>query len=118
MRAPLATCTLLLAAAWLCSAQDTVFLPPASNVESVDFVIDDFHWRIAVSYGLDPAGANTLSVPVMFFPAPGNGLLYANSHPCVIDTNPCCLLDFVEQYVTVGLYDRIQARPPPLCRCR
>lgn len=79
---------------------------PNSKVHSVDFIEDTASWRIIMSYdSSQPWGS--IHVPILFFPTPGNGLLEAKDHPCIINHSPCCLLDFVEQYTTVALYTKL-----------
>lgn len=88
-------------------------LTPNSELIGVDFIDSTFEWRIIKDYqtlpegdGLNVGGYGT-SVPILFFPAPGTGLLRSQDHPCILSPGPCCLFDFAEQYTTVAFYDRL-----------
>ena len=73
------------------------------------YITDQGLWRIRASF-TDPATVSPEieSVPILFFPSPGNGLLVSRDHPCIATAlSPCCLLDFAEQYTTIGFYERM-----------
>lgn len=83
---------------------------PASNVSFFDWLPIEYQWQILAQYAREPDNTATTNVPILFFPTTGNGLLEANTHPCsTYVRNPCCLVDFAEQYVSVGFFQRLSA---------
>lgn len=89
---------------------DVVTFSPASNVNSVDFIDDTIEWRIQGSFAIQSVNDTvTQSVPILFFPAPGNGQMTSSQHPCITSPTPCCLFDFADHYTTVGLFEWLQS---------
>lgn len=85
-----------------------VSFSPNIHISSYYSLDSSVSWRIQGSYtSLAPPaydGDIIIHIPVLYFPSPGIARLDAGSHPCIVSPNPCCLLDFADQYTSVAFY--------------
>jgi hypothetical protein len=86
---------------------------PTATVRSFVGVPSTISWEVQASYSStgflesnhDDQGLPIIHIPVLFFPSTGTSTMSVGSHPCVIRSpTACCLIDFVEQYTSIGFY--------------
>lgn len=98
-----------------------IYVPfsPTCAVDSVRMLSSSLQWQVVAHYTFSelrtatttttPDEGDILTIPILYFPTPGNGKLTLGSNPCIGSPGPCCLLRFAELYTNVGLYRALQA---------
>lgn len=92
------------------SAAVSVPFSPSCDVTSVE-MNQQLQWKIMARYTASDlriayggSGDDILTVPILYFPTPGNGRLTLGSNPCIASPGPCCLVRFAQLYTSVALY--------------